>query len=189
MVGEIGLPLDRALEPAVDPADAELVAGCRSGSLHAYETLYRVHGARMKSLAFHMLGDRADAEDAVQETFLKLYRGLGGFAGRSSFATWVYQILVNTCRDQQRRMQRQQPAALAPELIAPPGADPPLRIALERAVAALDERRRMVFVMFDVEGMRHSEIPAVLEISDTASRSLLFEARQELRRILTEKRS
>jgi RNA polymerase sigma-70 factor (ECF subfamily) len=187
MVGEIGLVSDRTLEPAADSAGAELVAGCRSGSIHAYETLYRVYGARMKSMAFHMLGDRADAEDAVQETFLKLYRGMDGFAGQSSFSTWVYRILVNTCRDQQRRMQRQRPAVLGPELVAPPDADPPLRVALERAVAALDDRRRMVFVMFDVEGLRHSEIAAILDITEMASRSLLFEARRELRRMLTEK--
>ncbi len=189
MVGEIGLPLDQALKLSAEPADAELLAGCRSGSLGAYEALYRLYGARMKSLAFHILGDRADAEDAVQETFLKLYRGLDGFAGQSSFSTWVYRILINTCKDQQRRAQRARPAILPSDLRAPAGADPPLRIALERAVAALDERRRMVFVMFEVEGMRHSEIAAILDISDNASRSLLFEARQDLRRMLTEKRS
>lgn len=101
----------------------------------------------MKSLAFHMLGDLADAEDAVQR-----------------------------------------PAVLPPGLAAPPSADPPLRVALERALAALDQRRRMVFVMFEVEGMKHSEIAAILGVSENTSRSLVFEARQQLKRILSEKR-
>ncbi|MGE5567542.1 MAG: RNA polymerase sigma factor [Rhodospirillales bacterium] len=184
---EIGSFSDRALNSAVEPSDGDLLAACRSGSLHAYEQLYRIHGGRMKNLAFHMLGDHADAEDAVQETFLKLYRGLDGFAGQSNFLSWVYRILINTCRDQQRRTRRWRPAAL-PELTAPAGVDPPLRIALRQALATLDERRRMVFVMFDVEGMRHAEIAAILDISDNASRSLLFEARQELRRMLKGKR-
>jgi RNA polymerase sigma-70 factor (ECF subfamily) len=189
MVGEIGLPLYRTLGLGGEVADTELLEGCRSGALCAYEALYRTHGGRMKSLAFHMLGDLADAEDAVQEAFLKLYRGIDGFAGNSSFSTWVYRILINACRDQQRKAQRQRPGVLPPQLAAQPSADPPLRVALERALAALDERRRMVFVMFEVEGMRHSEIATVLDVSENTSRSLLFEARQQLKRMLTEKRS
>jgi RNA polymerase sigma-70 factor (ECF subfamily) len=189
MVGEIALPLDRTLGLAGDVAGAELLAGCRRGDLSAYEALYRTHGVRMKSLAFNMLGDRADAEDAVQETFLKLYRGIDGFAGHASLSSWVYRILVNTCRDQQRKAQKGRPVVLPAELTAPPSADPPLRVALERALAALDERRRLVFVMFEVEGMRHAEIAAILEVSVVTSRSLLFEAKRELKRLLTEKRS
>ena len=189
MAGEIGLPLCRTVGLGGEVADAELLEGCRSGALSAYETLYRTHGGRMKSLAFHMLGDLADAEDAVQEAFLKLYRGIGGFSGNSSFSTWVYRILVNACRDQQRKAQRQRPAVLPPQLAAPPSADLPLRVALDRALAALHERRRMVFVMFEVEGMMHSEIATILNTSENTSRSLLFEARQQLKRILAEKRS
>jgi RNA polymerase sigma-70 factor (ECF subfamily) len=188
MVGEIGLPLYRTLGLGGEVDDAELLEGCRSGALCAYEALYRTHGGRKKSLAFHMLGDLADAEDAVQEAFLKLYRGIDGFAGNSSFCTWVFRILINACRDQQRKAQRQRPGVLPPQLAAPPSADPPLRVALERAVSALDERRRMVFVMFEVEGMRHSEIATVLDVSENTSRSLLFEARQQLKRMLAEKR-
>jgi RNA polymerase sigma-70 factor (ECF subfamily) len=181
MVGEIGLPLYRTLGLGGEVDDAELLEGCRSGALCAYEALYRTHGGRKKSLAFHMLGDLADAEDAVQEAFLKLYRGIDGFAGNSSFCTWVFRILINACRDQQRKAQRQRPGVLPPQLAAPPSADPPLSVAL-------DERRRMVFVMFEVEGMRHSEIATVLDVSENTSRSLLFEARQQLKRMLAEKR-
>jgi RNA polymerase sigma-70 factor (ECF subfamily) len=189
MVGEIGLPLFRTLGLGGEAAEAELVEGCRSGALAAYEALYRTHGARMKSVAFHMLGDLADAEDAVQEAFLKLYRGIDGFAGHSSFSTWVYRILINACRDQLRRAKRERPVVLPPQLAAPPSADPPLRVALERALAALDERRRMVFVMYEVEGMKHSEIAGILDVSENTSRSLLFEAKQQLKRMLAEKRS
>ena len=66
------------------PADDELVEGCKRGNLRAFERLYEIHASRMKSIAYHMLGSRPDAEDAVQETFLKVYRSVGGFSGQSS---------------------------------------------------------------------------------------------------------
>src|SRR5207247_10467531 len=71
-------------------ADSELLEGCRSGSLPAFERLYTVHGARMKSIALTLLGNVADAEDAVQEAFLKIYRGIGGCNGPSAFYHWLY---------------------------------------------------------------------------------------------------
>src|SRR5258706_434361 len=87
--------------------DAALAAGCRSGDLRAYERFYAMHGARMKNLARNVLGSPADAEDAVQETFLKVQRSIAGFRGQSSFVTWTYRILINTCHDARRsRMRR-----------------------------------------------------------------------------------
>ena len=69
--------------------DAALAAACRSGDLRAYERLYAMHGARMKNLARNLLGNPIDAEDAVQETFLKVHRSIAGFRGQSSFVTWT----------------------------------------------------------------------------------------------------
>ena|SRR6266404_5181128 len=68
--------------------DAALAAGCRAGNLHAYERLFSLHGARMKNLARNLLGNPVDAEDAVQETFLKVQRSIASFRGQSSFITW-----------------------------------------------------------------------------------------------------
>src|SRR5256885_8361527 len=65
--------------------DSALAEACRSGDLRAYERLYSLHGARMKNLARNILGSSADAEDAVQETFLKVQRGIASFRGQSSF--------------------------------------------------------------------------------------------------------
>src|SRR5438034_4171097 len=79
------------------PDDPELLAGCRSRGLPAFERLYRDHGPRMMSIALNLLGNVADAEDAVQDAFLKIFRGGGGFWGRSALSTWIYRILVNSC--------------------------------------------------------------------------------------------
>ena len=178
--------------------DTALAAACQAGDLRAFERLYQMHGARMKSMARNLLGTTSDAEDAVQETFLKIQRSITTFRGQSSFATWSFRILINTCYDARRSRMRKKEvsqdepenpeAAPRPEARAP-GAHPSLRLALERAVAQLTRQQREVFLMYEVEGMRHSEIAAVMEISETASKNTLFQAKKNLRQMLEAPRS
>jgi len=109
-----------------------------------------------------MLRNHQDAEDAVQDTFLKVYRGIQGYNGRASFSTWVYRILVNTCTDTQRSRTRQ--TEELPEDLAGRGTNVPLRIALERALDRLSEKHRTVFLLAELEGFTHSEIASILSI-------------------------
>lgn len=171
--------------------DAALAAACLRGELRGYEHLYRLQGPRMKNLARNLLGSASDAEDAVQETFLKIQRGIASFRGNSSFVTWTFRILVNTCHDLRRaRVRRKENsqedvADMPPQReLRAPGAHPSLRLALERALARLSEQQREVFLMFEVEGLRHAEIATVLEISETASKNTLFQAKRNLRALL-----
>lgn len=115
MTQEIGLPSPDeptfATPPATDSAVAadaerELLEGCRSGRMAAFEELFRTQSPRMKSLALNLLGNVSDAEDVVQETFLKVYRSIGSFKGESALTTWVFRILINNCYDLRRRKQR-----------------------------------------------------------------------------------
>ena len=171
--------------------DVALAAACQRGDLGAYEQLYRLQGARMKNLARNLLGAPGDAEDAVQETFLKVQRGIHSFRGNSSFITWTYRILVNTCHDMRRRRVRRK-EDVAPEPVdgftppepRAPGAHPSLRLALERAIAALTQHQRDVFLLYEVEGFRHAEIAGMLEITETASKNTLFYAKKSLRQLL-----
>ncbi|HMJ62814.1 MAG TPA: RNA polymerase sigma factor, partial [Bryobacteraceae bacterium] len=149
-----------------------------------FERLYQLHSARMKSLAFHLLGSRADAEDTVQEAFLKVCRAAHGFEGNSSLSTWIYRILINCCYDAIRKRQRLAESPAPSDFRAETNV--PLKVALQRALSALNERQRMVFLLFEVEGLRHSEIAAVLEVPEGTSRSWLFEAKSQLKRLLTE---
>jgi RNA polymerase sigma-70 factor (ECF subfamily) len=164
--------------------------------MSAYERLYQLQGARMRNLARNLLGSPSDAEDAVQDTFIKIQRGIKSFRGQSSFFTWTFRILVNTCYDVRRgrvrrKEQSQEDASESlprPELRAP-GAHPSLRMALERALAALTRHQRDVFLLYEVEGFRHAEIAAMLEISETASKNTLFQAKKNLRVMLEPPRS
>jgi RNA polymerase sigma-70 factor (ECF subfamily) len=174
--------------------DAAMAAACQSGDLRAYERLYSLHGARMKNLARNILGSATDAEDAVQETFLKVQRGIASFRGQSSFVTWSFRILVNTCYDARRSRLRKKEvaaddepqrddAAPRPEPHAAV-AHPSLRMALERALAKLTRHQRDVFLLYEVEGFRHAEISSMLEISEAASKNTLFQAKKNLRQML-----
>ena len=157
-----------------------------------FEELYRSHGARMKSVAYNILGNASDAEDAVQEAFLRAHRGLRSFKGTARASTWVYRILVNACHDigRQRRRRRDEtelvPEDRLPTSILPPAGDAPLRLTLEKAVAALRPRPRDVFLLFEVEGFLHREIAEILDIAEGTSKALLFEAKRELRSALGE---
>jgi RNA polymerase sigma-70 factor, ECF subfamily len=190
---------ERESQPAPaagNPEDTALAAACRAGDLGAYERLYQLQGARMKNLARNLLGTQSDAEDAVQETFLKLQRSIASFRGQSSFMTWTFRILVNTCHDLRRsRMRRKETVAgenedrSMPREPRAPGAHPALRLALERAIAELTQHQREVFLLFEVEGFRHAEIAGMLEITETASKNTLFQAKKNLRGRLEAPRS
>lgn len=180
----------------MNPEDAALAVGCLAGEMQAYERLYQAQGARMKNLARNLLGTHSDAEDAVQETFLKVQRGIASYRGQSSFATWVFRILVNTCHDLRRsRVRRKEQQHDEPEeglkQAEPraPGSHPSLRMALERALAELTQHQRDVFLLYEVEGFRHAEIAGILKISETASKNTLFQAKKNLRGMLEPPRS
>jgi RNA polymerase sigma-70 factor (ECF subfamily) len=184
-----------AVKPGAD--DAALAAACLSGDLTAYERLYSLHGARMKNLARNLLGTSADAEDAVQETFLKIQRSIATYRGQSSFSTWTFRILINTCYDARRSRLRKKEHPIEPNETddAPPpeprapGAHPSLRMALERAIATLTKHQRDVFLLYEVEGFHHAEIATMLEITETASKNTLFQAKRNLRQLLEPPRS
>jgi RNA polymerase sigma-70 factor (ECF subfamily) len=203
---------ERRLEPLRDPAslagfdpaaeaaraeDSALAAACQAGDLRAYERLFALHGSRMKNLARNLLGNPLDAEDAVQETFLKIQRSISGFRAQSSFVTWTFRILVNTCHDARRKRTRKKEVAhedlalgdAPPIEPRAPGSHPSLKMALERALSELTQHQRDVFLLYEVEGFKHSQIAETLEITEAASKNTLFQAKKNLRGMLEPPRS
>jgi len=189
-----GGPAGAAVEAAGE--DSALAASCQAGDLHAYERLYTLHGAKMKNLARNVLGSAVDAEDAVQETFLKVQRRIATFRGQSSFVTWTYRILINTCYDARRSRLRKKEVTMdddseeTPRIESrAPGAHPSLKMALERALGKLTRHQRDVFLLYEVEGFRHADIAGMLEITEAASKNTLFQAKKNLREMLEPPRS
>jgi RNA polymerase sigma-70 factor (ECF subfamily) len=167
--------------------DAALVARLKAGDASAYETLHRLHAPRLFNLACRMLGSAADAEDAVQETFLLVFRKVGAFRGESSVGTWLYRLGMNLCIDRLRsraagEARRTRPVDADP-IPAPSGEDEMVltRLDLERAIAELPEGCRAAFLLHDVEGFDHREVGAILGVSDGTSKSQVHKARLRLR--------
>jgi RNA polymerase sigma-70 factor (ECF subfamily) len=177
--------IQRSAQPTVPRDDIRFARRCAAGESSAFEQIYSDYGEKMKSIALNHLGNTADAEDAVQETFLKVHRAAGGYNGEAAFSTWLYRILVNTCYDVIRRRKRRIEEWPIDEL--PPGrdahapsADVAKRMTLRKLVDALPEQRRTVFVLFEVEGLSHAEIAGILDIKENLSKWLLFAAKKEL---------
>ena len=167
-----------------DP-DEPLVRRAQRGDRLAFERLVDRHQHRLFTLAARTLGSREDAEDAVQDAFVRAWRGLGGFRGGSLFSTWLYRICLNAAHD---RRARRGPEAV--ELPAAPAdardrfAERELSSGLQRALAALDEAQRMTVVLYDVLGCSYAEVAAITNVAEGTVKSRLYRARTELARLL-----
>lgn len=175
----------------VRAADADLVARCQAGDAGAFEELYRQHGRRLYNLACRMLGDPADAEDLLQEIFLAAYRKLGSFKGQAALSTWLYRLGMNQCLDRLRSKAGRMKLATASiddaplRLIEGRRESTVSRMDLERAIGALPEGCRSVFLLHDVEGFDHREIGEILGIAEGTSKSQVHKARLKIREFLS----
>lgn len=165
--------------------DRRLAAACAAGDTSVFEEIYRRFGDRMKSIAYNHLGNVADAEDVVQEAFLKVHRAASTFTGEASLSTWIYRIVVNTCYDVRRRRRRrieESPIDDTFESIerTAPAVDDAKRMTLRKLLSELPEQRRSVFELFEIEGLSHAEIGEVLGISEGNSKWILFATKKEL---------
>jgi RNA polymerase sigma-70 factor (ECF subfamily) len=169
--------------------DVELVRRAAGGDVAAYEELYRQHVGRVFGLCLRMTRDRGEAEEMVQDVFVRVWDKLGSFRGNSAFSTWLHRVAVNTVVENLRvkaRWRERHDAAADPEdeadsgFASLAGAD----IDLERAIMRLPVQARLVFVLHDVEGNKHREIAALTGLAVGTCKAHLHRARQLLREML-----
>ena len=182
--------------------ERELVSRARAGDTAAFEQLMLDSQDRVYTLCLRMTGDREDALDLAQETFLNAWRGLSSFQGNSGFSTWVYRLASNACidflRKRKRRQQGESPHSLDDEEAPlPEPADPrgspeeelerrELRRAVERGLQALPDHHRQVLVMRELSGMSYQEIGAVLDLDLGTVKSRIARARLALKKFLVQ---
>ncbi len=163
----------------------------KHGDEVAFRCLYRSHTPRLYQFVLRVMGGvEMDAEDVVQETWVRAVTHLERFRWQSAFSTWLTGIGLNLCRERFRRRQRRRGKDLeaVPDLRAV-HSHPGVAIDLEQAIALLPDGYRTVLVLHDVEGFTHLEIARQLEISVGTSKSQLFNARKLIRSILRGHRS
>ena len=154
----------------------------RTGDETTFRELYGRHTPALYLLALRLVGGaESEAQDAVQETWLRACKTLSGFEWRSSLRTWLSGILINRVREMNRESVRRNEEEL-PEGLSPPDAPRAAeRLGIEQAIARLPAGYRHVLVLHDVEGYTHEEIGERLEISVGTSKSQLHHARKALR--------
>ncbi|MGQ9632264.1 MAG: RNA polymerase sigma factor [bacterium] len=164
-------------------SDASLVAMCQSGNMGAFEELVRRYQRRIYNLVCRTMGSTEGSEDIAQEVFLKAYKSIGKFKGRSNFYTWLFRIAINTCIDEMRKRQRKAQTLELSEA-ADCGEDPrgeDIRGRLSAALASLSPGHRMILTLREVEGFSYGEIAEIIGCRVGTVKSRLSRAREELK--------
>ena len=171
--------------------DDALIERVLAGDPAAQRALYDAHVDRVYRLAYRFAGDADLARDMTQDTFIRAFDRLGTFKRRSSFSTWLHSIGVSVALNglrSVRRLRERETNAIDAETMGAVrvGSEPDLKERLARAIDALPEGYRTVFVMHDVEGYTHEEIGVVLGIESGTSKAQLSRARAKLRTALAD---
>jgi RNA polymerase sigma-70 factor (ECF subfamily) len=189
------------LQPAAKPAsgapdDRELVRRAQGGDKEAYEELVHRHQHRVFAVAGGILRRREDVEDIAQQVFVKAYFSLKRFDQRAAFSTWLYKITVNECWDLLRKKkvrpllyesdlsEEQAQQFGAAERVASDAEDISDKLEaqqrVERLLAGLDERDRMMLILKEVEGFAIEEIAEILDLNANTVKVRLFRARRRI---------
>lgn len=166
----------------MEPSDASLVEQCLGGHKEAYADLVRRHQDAVYNLALRWTGDRDEAADLAQDTFVRAYRKLRSYSSQYAFRNWVLTICANLAKNRFRSEDRRRRAQQAHVELYPANPDPPdpRRAALEEALGRLPETLRIPLVLKHMEGLSYEEVSKVLGIGVSATKMRVKRARDEL---------
>ena len=186
---------DASLSGRMDmDSDVALVRRAREGDYEAFEQLFDRHRLLVYRFAYQMTGKRDDAEDMVQEAFVRAYQNLHRYRDEAKFTTWLLRIVTNLCTDQARMTQRrsaleQQEAAGALDWMTQGSVEDPVnnleedrrKLALRKALNALPSHHRSVIVLRDIEEREYPEIAQILGCTIGGAKLRVLRARRALR--------
>ena len=184
--------------PMGDEREAQLIEKAKKGDRAAFGQLIRMHQRRLYGCAIQMLGDRGEAEDAVQETFLRAYRAIDRFDGRAELSTWLYRICINVSLNTIRRRRRVDAADVSDPRVPEPAADPTqgqtdprgaaqthqLYQRLAQALDQLSPSLRATVILVLIDGVPPKEAAETLGCSEGTIAWRVHEARRRLRDLL-----
>lgn len=178
-----------------EPSEADLLEAAQNGDRRAFSRLVRMHQRRVYACAVQMLGDGGDADDAVQETFMRAWRAIARFDGRSQLSTWLYRVCVNVCLNHIRKRKRHDASDIGDPKVPEPKADPTqgstdpghvlearqLQGRIAEALDGLSESLRTTVILVLVQGMPQKEAAELLGCSEGTIAWRVHEARRRLR--------
>lgn len=194
----MALEVSKVQDP-VEASDQSLIAECLQGRTDAFGLLVRKYQDRLYRTMIALVGSREDAQDVVQDAFVRAFQNLDSFRGNAAFYTWLYRIALNTASSRRRRRRPERSIEGLRErsgrepIDERPGARPAENLdrrerveQLHRALARLSEDHRTALVLKEMEGYKYEEIAEILECPIGTVRSRLHRARLELREHLEE---
>ena len=171
--------------------DAELVARTRTGDAEAFGALVSRYYDACWRFAYHMLGERADADDVVQDAFMRAYLAIGRYDERDQFRGWLFRILTNQCRNaitsRSRRSRRFVQDEVAIESATSPSVGLQLGVedaALARALAQLDPLQREALLLKYAEGLEYTEMSRMTGVGESALKMRVKRGSERLRALL-----
>src|SRR4051812_32699369 len=169
------------------------IRAVKAGDTDAFEDIMIATERRISQLAWRILGDTEDVKDALQETFLRVFRHLDQFQEDRQFFGWVFRITVNVCRDLERRRRWRRffvPIDETTPVGRPAQFDEALsaRDELSRAIDRLPRRERLAIILRDVEELSNAEVAQILGTKETSLRVSISKARAKLRKWMEEQR-
>jgi RNA polymerase sigma-70 factor (ECF subfamily) len=191
---------------SVTDVDMLLVKRSQEGDVAAFEQLIKHHQVIAYNIAFRVLGNQEDAQDATQEALIKVFKNITKFKAQSQFSTWLYRIVVNTCRDYARKnrkvvtlstdsqinteegqLQREFPdESMSPELLYE---KKELSERIQLAISTLPEQNRTVVVLRDIQGLSYEVIASILDIPVGTVKSRINRGRDMLKQYLLKDQS
>jgi RNA polymerase sigma-70 factor (ECF subfamily) len=170
--------------------DGALVSACREGRAEAFEVLVSRHRRSVYQVCYRFTGNHEDASDLTQDTFVRVWRGLGGFKGQAAFSTWIYRIAVNACLNRVPRKSATEPL-VGDEFVDPRATDPRAGLLqgerarrVRQAIRRLPEKQRATLILRAYHDLSHKEIAGILGSSVGAVKANFFHALANLRKIL-----
>ena len=174
------------------PTDAALVAAACGGDDHAFAALLRRYRDDYTRFAVRMLGDMADADEALQSAFLRAYRNIRACAEPHRFGAWLYRIVVNECRTYATRRARRERrlvrdvTVIERTPVAMVETDSALRAEIHRALAQIPTEQREAFVLKHVEELSYEEMADITGVGVSALKMRVKRGCERLRELLTE---
>ena len=164
----------------------QIIKDCQNKNIGAYKMIYNRYEQPLLHTALRIMGQQQDAEDAVQMTFIKLYKSIRNYHFGAKFSTYLFKILINTCFDLLKKRGRLKTADIDLDKIST-YSPPDMKIYLEDAILKLPERMRACFVLFAVEGVPQNEIANILNLTVGGVKSNVYHAKIRLRLLLSDR--
>ncbi|MBU1700787.1 MAG: sigma-70 family RNA polymerase sigma factor [Candidatus Eisenbacteria bacterium] len=164
-----------------------VIRRCQRGEIDAFETIYHYYEEQLMAVAFRLLSNREEAEEALHDAMFKAYRKIGQFRHQASFSSWLHRIVINICYDRLRKMKRrgaQKPLEELGEIGREDNME--LRRRLHEAIAGLPPKMKTCFVLFVQQGYKQQEIADMLDIKLGTVKLHVYEARTRLRETLAD---